>query len=111
MAPIFSILVLGYFLAFEWSRQIYHALGRPEAHMFRAICISLGVFLLVEGLPYFLLWRSYKKAFVSFVSPEDEVSVSGARAARPRIFAIAAGAALILLGLGVFLVFAVSHKP
>jgi hypothetical protein len=107
----FSILVLGYFLAFEWSRQIYHALGRPEAHMFRAICISLGVFLLVEGLPYFLLWRSYKKAFVSFVSPEDEVSVSGARAARPRIFAIAAGAALILLGLGVFLVFAVSHKP
>jgi uncharacterized protein YjeT (DUF2065 family) len=70
-----------------------------------------GVFLLVEGLPYFLLWRSYKKAFVSFVSPEDEVSVSGARAAWPRIFAIAAGAALILLGLGVFLVFAVSHKP
>ena len=38
----FSILFLGYFLSFEWSRQIYRALGRPEAHMFRAMCISLA---------------------------------------------------------------------
>ncbi len=109
----FSILFLGYFLAFEWSRQIYRALGRPEAHMFRAMCISLGVYSLVAGVPYFLLWKSYKKAFVSFVSPEDEVLVSGGRAGRPRIFFVfvAAAAALILLGLGVFLVFAVSHRP
>jgi len=107
----FSILFLGYFLASEWSRDIYHVLGRPEAHMFRAICISVGVYFLVAGLPYFLLWRSYKKAFVSFVSPEDEVLVSGGRAARPRIFAFIAAAALILLALGVFLVFAVGHKP
>jgi hypothetical protein len=107
----FSILFLGYFLSFEWSRQIYRALGRPEAHMFRAMCISFAIFLLVEGLPYFLLWSSYKKAFVSFVSPENEVLVTGRGAARPRIFAIAAGAALILLGLGVFLVFMFSHKP
>jgi hypothetical protein len=107
----FSILFLGYLLGFEWSRQIYRALGRPEAHMFRAMCISAGGFLLVAGVPYFLLWTSYKKAFVSFVSPEDEVLVSGDRAARPRILALIAGAALILLGLGAFLVFAVSHKP
>jgi hypothetical protein len=107
----FSILFLGYFLGFEWSRQIYRALGRPEAHMFRAMCISLGVYLLVAGVPYFLLWRSYKKAFVSFVSPEDEVLVSGGRAARPRIYALIAGAALIVLALGVLLLFAVSHKP
>jgi hypothetical protein len=107
----FSILFLGYFLASDWSRAIYRALGNPEAHMFRAICISLGVYLLVAGLPYFLLWSSFKKAFVHFVSPEDEVLVSGGRAARPRIFALIAGAALIVLGLGVFLVFMVSHKP
>jgi hypothetical protein len=106
----FSILFLGYFLSFEWSRQIYRGLGRPEEHFFRAICISLGVYLLVAGLPYFLLWSSYKKAFVSFVSPEDEVSVSGGRAARPRILALIVGAALIVLALGLFLVFAVSHK-
>jgi len=106
----FSILLLGYFLGFEWSRQIYRALGRPEAHMFRAMCISLGVYVLVAGAPYFLLWRSYKKAFVSFVLPEDEVLVSGRRAGQQHVFIfIAAG--LILLGLGVLLAFAVSRKP
>jgi hypothetical protein len=74
------------------------------------MCISLGVYLFVAGVPYFLLWRSYKKAFVSFVSPEDEVLVSGRRAGGQRIFVfIAAG--LILFGLGVLLAFAVSHKP
>ena len=106
----FSILIMGYLLGFEWSRQIYRALGRPEAHMFRAVCITSGVYLLVAGVPYFLLWRSYKKAFLSFVSPEDEVLVSGRRAGGQRIFVfIAAG--LILLGLGVLLAFAVSRKP
>jgi len=105
----FSILFLGYFLGFEWSRQIYRALGRPEAHMFRAMCISVGVYLLVAGGPFFLLQRSYKKAFVSFVSPEDEVLVSGRPAGRPRIFGFIAATGLILLGLGLFLAFAVSH--
>jgi len=107
----FSILLLGYPLASEWSRGIYRAaLGRPEAHLFKATCISLGVYFLVAGLPYFLLWRSYKKAFVSFVSPEDEVLVSGRRAGRQQILVfIAAG--LILLGLAILLAFAVSHKP
>jgi hypothetical protein len=103
----FSILSLGYFLGSEWSRDIYHALGRPEAHFFRAMCISLGVYLLVAGVPYFLLWRSYKQAFLSFVSAQDEVLVSGRRAGRPYIF-IAAG--LIALGLGILLLFLVSHK-
>jgi hypothetical protein len=48
---------------------------------------------------------------VSFVSPEDEVLVSGRRAGRQRIFVFIAAAGLILLGLGVLLTFAVSHKP
>jgi hypothetical protein len=106
----FSILLLGYFLASEWSRGIYHALGRPEEHLFRAMCISLAVYSLVVGVPYFLLWRSYKKAFVSFVSPEDEVLVSGRRPDRRRIFIFIASG-LILLGLATLLAFAVSHKP
>jgi len=105
----FFILLLGYFLASEWSRGIYHALGRPEAHLFRAMCISLGVYLVVVAVPYFLLWRSYKQALMSFVSLGDEVLVSGRRASRKQMFIfIAAG--LILLGLAVLLAFAVSHK-
>jgi hypothetical protein len=107
----FSILLLGYFLAFEWSREIYRALGRPEAHMFRAMCISMGVYFLVAGVPYFLVWRSYKKAFVSFVSPEDEVLVSGRRVVgRQQIFIAAALIALAIL-LAILLFFAVSDKP
>jgi len=106
----FSILLLGYFLASEWSRGIYRALGRPEAHLFRAMCISLGVYLVVVAVPYFLLWRSYKKALGSFVSHEDEVLVSGRRASgQPMFIFIVAG--LILLGLAGLLVFAVGHKP
>jgi hypothetical protein len=106
----FSILLLGYFLASEWSRAIYRVLGRPEAHLFRAMCISLAVYSLVVGVPYFLLWRSYKKAFVSFVSPEDEVLVAGKRAERRRIYIFVASG-LILLGLAMLLAVAVSQKP
>jgi hypothetical protein len=105
----FSILFLGYFLAFEWSRGIYRALGRPEAHMFRAMCISLGVYSLVAGVPYFLFWRSYKKAFSTFVSAQDEVLVSGKPVRRRARVAIGFG--LIVLGLGILLAFAVSYKP
>jgi hypothetical protein len=105
----FSILLLGYFLGFEWSREIYRALGRPEAHMFRAMCITLAVYFLVAGVPYFLLWRSYKKAFLSFVSAQDEVLVSG-KPIRRRAW-VAIGVGLIVLGLGTLLAFAVSHKP
>jgi hypothetical protein len=72
--------------------------------------ISLGVYLAVVAVPYFLLWRSYKKALVSFVSLEDEVLVSGRRIGRQQMFIfIAAG--LMLLGLAVLLAFAVGHKP
>ncbi len=106
----FSILFFGYFLASEWSRDIYRALGKPEAHFFRAICISLGVYSLVVGVPYFLVWRSYKKAFVSFASPQYEVLISGRRAGRQRILILVA-AGLIVLGLAVLLAFAVSRKP
>ena len=56
-------------------------------------------------------WRFYKKAFVSFVSPEDEVLVSGRHAGRQRIFVFTAAAGLIHLGLGALLVFAVGHRP
>jgi hypothetical protein len=83
-----SILVLGYFLASEWSREIYHALGNPAAHLFRAVIISLGVFSIVVGLPYLLLWRSYKKARSSFVSPEDEIAVTVGRPWQWRVLGV-----------------------
>jgi hypothetical protein len=97
-----SILSLGYFLAFEWSRELSYALGRPFAFLFR-IGVSLGFYSFVVGAPYFLLWRSYKKAFLSFTSGQDEVLVSGRSAGQRQNYIrgglIALGA--ILLGLGV----------
>jgi hypothetical protein len=62
----------------------------------------------VDGLEF---ERWCVKTLISFVSPEDEVLVWGRRAGRQRIFVFIAAAGLILLGLGVLLAFAVSHKP
>ena len=78
----FSILLLGMLVSNAWLTFIIHLqeLGRPAAHLLRTEGIYLGMYSLVVGLPYFLLWRSYKKALVSFVSAQDEVLVSGAQA-------------------------------
>ena len=100
-AAHFSILLLGYFLASEWSRELTYALGRPAAHIFRTLGISVGIYSLVAGVPYFLLWRSYRKAFLSFISPQDEVLV-GKPARNPALVALGVGliavAILFLLG-------------
>ncbi len=101
-----SIFVLGYFLASEWSRELSYALGRPAAHLFRTACISLGIYALVVGLPYFLFWRAYKKARLSFTAAQDEVEVQGGRPGRTRIFVgagLIAFAVLLMIG-AIFLV-------
>jgi hypothetical protein len=97
----FSILVLGFLLASGWSHDINYAFGRPALHLFRTFGVTLVVYSLVAGLPDILLWRSYKKAFAKFVSPEDEVLISGGPARQKLIFigaAIIAAALLLLLG-------------
>ncbi len=100
----FSILVLGYCLASEWSRELNYALGRPALHMYRTVGICVGIYSAVVGLPYILLWRSYKKAFRSFVSAEDEVSTTGNRPNKPQILiGVSVMAFAILILLGVFL--------
>ena len=80
----FAIVLLGMLVANAWSTFFnhIHSLGDPAAHLLRTMGTSLGVYSLVVGLPYFLLWRSYKKAFLSFVSAQDEVLVSGKSAGR-----------------------------
>jgi hypothetical protein len=59
------------------------------------------IFCLVEGLPFFLFWRSYKKALLSFASVHDEVLSSGKSAGRRPwnvIAVLTVMGALILLG-------------
>lgn len=101
-----SILSLGIFLSLDWSKEISSAFGRPYEFGFR-MGVSVVIYSLVVGLPYFLLWTSYKKAFVSFVSAQDEVVVSGRSAAQRKnsIRAGLIGLGAILLGLGlIFLI-------
>jgi len=98
----FSILSLGILLSSVWSTDINHILGRPEDHLARTLGISIGVFSLVVGLPYWLLLRSFKKATLGFVSAQDEVAVSGKIAINKRLLligvAVFAFAVLLMLG-------------
>jgi hypothetical protein len=74
-----SILLLGGLLASGWSTDLRHVLDGQAAHALRTEGIFLGIYLFVVGVPYFLVWRTYKKSFVSFISPQDEVLLSGKR--------------------------------
>jgi len=100
-----SILMLGNFLAMDWSTGLNHEFGRPALHLYRAIGAGVGIYCIVVGVPYLLLWKSYKKAFVSFTSAQDEVLVSGKSPGQQTQIYIGAGVAAfaILLAIGVFL--------
>jgi hypothetical protein len=100
----FYILLLGMLLANAWSIFLIdmHPFGRPAAHLLRSGGIFLGIYSLVVGAPYFLLWRSYKKERLSFVSPQDEVLVSDQSAGRQPWIALAGLTVLLLAGLMLF---------
>ena len=103
-----SILVLGMLMANAWSGFLttIQAFGRPAEHLVRIGSTFLVIYSLVVGLPYFLLWKSYKKSISSFVSAQDEVLVSGKNPAGVSWIAIAmfALALVILAGVIFFLV-------
>ena len=108
-AAHFSILLLGMLVANAWSTFVIHMgrMGRPEGHVVRSMSIGVGVYCVVVGLPYVLLWRSYKKALPSFVSSQDEVVVSGQskRQQQGKLVLVILGLALLIMGVGlVFLV-------
>jgi len=101
----FYILVLGMMLANAWSIFVTHleVMGRPIEHVVRNMGIALAVYFLVTGLPYLFLWRSYKKALLTFVSAQDAVEVSDryGRGKRWRIALAIFGFAFLLLAAGI----------
>lgn len=102
----FYILILGIMLSNTWSTFVIHlgGLGRPAAHMVRSMGIAFGVYCLVVGVPYLLLWRSFKKAKLSFVSAQDEVVVSNSADRQQRWMVAVAFFALgfLVLAVGLF---------
>ena len=106
-----AILILGYLLAYDWARWLVYDLGRPADHFYRALCIFAGIYCLVLGLPYWLLWRTYKKARLSFVSVEDEVLVSAKRPPQSvGLIALAAGIALVAIAVSLGVVWLTRSK-
>lgn len=94
-----SIVLLGSMVAYSWATFIINldVMGRPYEHWFRSVGIYLGIYALVELIPYFLLWKSYKKGLSTFVSAQDQVEVTSWPGAQRRAF-IALGAMTIALG-------------
>ena len=100
----FCILLMGMMLANAWSTFFanLHEFGSPAGHILRTSGIYLGIYSVVVGIPYFLLWRSYKKAQLNFVSVEDEVLVSGKNEGRLPWLPLAGLTLLLLAGLMLF---------
>jgi hypothetical protein len=72
-----SIQLVSLLLTIGWITQLTYASDNSVPHLLRSGIIFLGVYSLIVAVPYFLVWRTYKKGLLSFVSAEDEVAVSG----------------------------------
>jgi hypothetical protein len=105
LAAHLAILLLGMQLAITWGHEVTYAFDRPAHHLIRTSCIFFGIYSVVVGLPYFLLWRSYRKAIFNFVSPQDEIEITAQRSKRGMLIGIAVAAfgVLIIIMVGIFL--------
>ncbi len=97
----FCILALGIMLSNSWSAFFVHleGMGNPVEHIVRNIGVALAVYGMVAGLPYFFLWKSYKKSLPSFVSSLDEVEISGQskRQQQSKLALVIMGLALLVM--------------
>jgi hypothetical protein len=101
----FAIQLLGSCVAYAWTMFFRDALGRTSENYLTTGGLFLGFDVLLVGLPFFLLWRSYRKSLLNFVSAEDEVVVTewtGNQKFRTTAVAVAA-ACLVLLTVILFL--------
>jgi hypothetical protein len=72
------ILVFGMMLSQGCASWFaYGSFERPAHHLLGSVSFFVGIYLLVVGVPYALLWRAYKRALTSFTAPADEVLLTG----------------------------------
>jgi hypothetical protein len=95
-----SIQLVSLLLTIGWITQLTYASDNSVAHLLRSGTIFLGIYSPVVALPYFLIWRTYKKGLLSFVSAEDEVVVSGKP---PRLQQVLLAAGLIVFAIAILL--------
>ncbi|HEV3182091.1 MAG TPA: hypothetical protein VGY90_04700 [Steroidobacteraceae bacterium] len=72
-----AIQMLGTLLVAAWLSSFLGASGTPtlERELARG-GLFLAAYALVVGLPFFFLWRAYRQAVLTFVSPGDAVALS-----------------------------------
>jgi hypothetical protein len=93
------ILVFG--LMFSQGCALWFSYGtfdRPAHHLLGSVSIFVGIYLLMVGAPYALLWRAYKRALTSFTAPADEVLLTENETSRRQwILPAVVGVALVIL--------------
>jgi hypothetical protein len=76
----------------------YGLFERPARHLLGSVSFFVGIYLLMAGVPYALLWRAYRRALTSFVAPADEVLLTGSEASgRQWILPAVVGFAFLVL--------------
>ncbi len=90
----FSILFLAYCVVSEAAREISGAIGKPS--LWSLTGFVLLIYVVVAGVPYVLLWKTYKKALFSFVEPGDEVGVTSKSRWKKQWIVVVGVSALIL---------------
>lgn len=93
-----AIQMLGTLLVAAWLSSLFGATGRPtlERELVRG-GFFLAAYALIVGLPFFFLWRAFRQAVPSFVSPGDAVALTARRLDRMQRSMLALIAVLILV--------------
>jgi len=99
------LLVFGVLLSNICASWLVEKLfDRPARHMLAVMAISLAVYAAIFGVPYFFLWRTYKRALTGFTDTADAVSLTGASAPqRSWVLLAVIGFALLVLAAIFFL--------
>ena len=93
------VLVFGTMLSQSCASWVtYAVLERPANHLLWSTSIFIAMYIAVVGLPYFFLWRSYRRTLESFGSPADAVPLAAISApSRPWIPLMVVGFAILIL--------------
>jgi hypothetical protein len=97
-----SIQLVSLLVTLWWITELTYASENSARHLLRSGAVFLGIYALIVALPYWLLWRTYKKELLSFVSALDEAEVSGKSEGRQFWIALTGLIALVLAALVVF---------
>ena len=93
-----AIQMLGTLLVAAWLSSLFGATGTPtlERELKRG-GFFLVAYALIVGLPFFFLWRAYRRAVPSFVSPGDAVALAPRPMDRAHRIVLAVIALLVLV--------------